>query len=90
MHSRKPKRKGLTMSDHSLGLYLLNTKLASLKGTLERVGSEIHQAEIALSNLRSTKEVHQAELDELTETITLLKGAMSAVVREHKPTLDCE
>jgi len=41
MHSRKPKRKGLTMSDHSLGLYLLNTKLASLKGTLERVSSEI-------------------------------------------------
>jgi chromosome segregation ATPase len=78
------------MSDHSLGLYLLNTKLASLKGTLERVSSEIYQAEIALANLRSTKEVHQAELNELTETITLLKGAMSAVVREHKPTLDCE
>ena len=85
------------MSDHSLGLYLLNTKLASLKGTLERVGSEIHQAEIALANLRSTKEVHQAELNELTETITVLKSAMSMAVREHKPTevpgqptLDCE
>lgn len=88
------------MNDHSLALHLLNTRIAGINGTIERLATEIHQAEIALTNMRATKTAYVADLAELRETVTALKAAMTATVVDAPPpakpvkksgkSLDCE
>ena len=88
------------MNDHSLALHLLNTRIAGINGIIERLATEIHQAEIALANMRATKTAHVTDLAELRETVTALKAAMTATVVDAPPpakpvkksgkSLDCE
>ena len=90
------------MNDHSLALHLLNTRIAGINGTIERLATEIHQAEIALTNMRATKTAYVADLAELKETVTALKTAMVGTtvvdappppakpVKKSGKSLDCE